>query len=99
MSRAMGAAGMGSLAGASAGPAGVLGGAAVGLAGSLIGDAVGAAVRQSFQPGGGSTQPPQGQPTTYGPGGLRERVVSRPREAEASNRQQRLHNQGSGVTA
>ena len=80
------------------GPAGVLGGAAIGLVGSLVGDAVGGAVRQGFQPGGGSSQQPTGPPTTYGPGGLRERVQAT-RPQEVINRQQHAHNQGGGAPA
>ena len=75
----------------------MLGVSAVGLVGSIIGDAVGGAVRRGFQPGGGSNQQTAGPPTTYGPGGLRERVQTRPQET--INRQQRSHNQGTGAPA
>ena len=95
LTRAAAAAGMGAMEGAEARPAGVLAGSAIGLMGSLIGDAVGGAVRRGFQPGGGSNQQPAGPPTAYGPGGLRERVQSRPQET--INRQQRSHNQGTGA--
>ncbi len=97
MTRAAAAAGMGAMEGAEAGPAGVLAGSAIGLASSLIGDAIGGAVRRGFQPGGGSSQQPAGPPTIYGPGGLRERAQARPQEG--INRQQRLHNQGTGEPA
>jgi len=95
LTRAAAAAGMGAMEGAEAGPAGILAGSAIGLMGSLIGDAVGGAVRRGFQPGGGSNQQPAGPPTAYGPGGLRERVQSRPQET--INRQQHSHNQGTGA--
>ena len=52
-------------------------------------------MRRGFQPGGGSNQQPAGPPTAYGPGGLRERVQSRPQET--INRQQHSHNQGTGA--
>ena len=97
LTRAAAAAGMGAMEGAEAGPAGVLAGSAIGLVGSLVGDAVGGAVRRGFQPGGGSTQQPADPPTTYGPGGMRERVQARPQEN--INRQQRSHNQGGGAPA
>jgi hypothetical protein len=97
LNRVMGAAGIGAAAGAEAGPAGVLGGAAVGAVGSLIGDVVAGAIGRGFEPGGGSTQQPQGPPTIYGPGGLQTRV--QPRTQDTHNRQQRLHNQGTGAAA
>jgi len=97
LTRAAAAAGLGAVAGAEAGPAGVLAGSAIGLIGSVIGDAVGGAVRQGFQPGGGSNQQPTGPPTTYGPAGLRERVRTRPQEV--INRQQHSHNRGTGAPA
>ena len=97
LSRAAAAAGVGALAGAEAGPAGVLGGAAIGAVGSMIGSAVSGAVSRGFEPGGGSSSQPAGPPTTYGPGGLQ--VRGQQRNQEAVNRQQRLHNQGSGTPA
>ena len=95
--RAATAAGVGALAGAEAGPAGVLGGAAIGAVGSMIGSAVSGAVSRGFEPGGGSSSQPAGPPTRYGPGGLQAR--GQQRNQEAVNRQQRLHNQGSGAPA
>jgi hypothetical protein len=97
MSRAAAAAGVGALAGAEAGPAGVLSGAAIGAVGSMISSAVSGAVSRGFEPGGGSSSQPAGPPTTYGPGGLQ--VRGQQRNQEAVNRQQRLHNQGSGAPA
>ena len=97
LSRAAAAAGVGALAGAEAGPAGVLSGAAIGAVGSMIGSAVSGAVSRGFEPGGGSSNQPAGSPTTYGPGGLQ--VRGQQRNQEAVNRQQRLHNQGTGAPA
>ena len=97
MTRAAAAAGVGAAFGAEAGPAGVMGGAALGAMSALIGSSVGEAVRRGFQPGGGSSAQPSGPPTVYGPGGFQSRV--QPRNQEAINRQQRLHNQGTGTPA
>jgi hypothetical protein len=97
LTRAAAAAGIGAAAGAEAGPAGVLGGAAIGAVGSMISSAVSGAVSRGFQPGGGSTAQPAGPPTTYGPGGLQ--VRGQQRNQETVNREQRLHNQGSGAPA
>ena len=66
------------------------------MVGSAISSAVSGAVNRGFEPGGGSSQQPAGPPTTYGPGGLQ---VRQQRNQEAVNRQQRLHNQGSGAPA
>ena len=106
LTRAAAAAGLGAAAGAEAGPAGVLGGAAIGAFGSLLSSTVSGAVSRGFEPGGGSNrpsaaptapQPPMGPPTTYGPGGLQ--VRGQQRSQETVNRQQRLHNQGTGAPA
>ena len=97
LTRAAAAAGMGAAAGAEAGPAGVLSGAAIGAIGSMIGSAVSGAVSRGFEPGGGSNMQPAGPPTTYGPGGLQAR--GQQRNQETVNRQQRLHNQGTGAPA
>ena len=99
LARAATAAGLGATAGAEAGPAGVLGGAAIGAFGSLLSSAVSGAVARGFEPGGGSSSQPAGPPTTYGPGGLQVRMGGQPRNQETVNRQQRLHNQGSGTPA
>ena len=95
MTRAAVAAGMGALGGAEGGPAGALAGAAVGAISSFIGSQVGGAVRRGFEPGGGSSQQPPGP--AVGAGGLQAR--NQPRNQEAINRQQRLHNQGTGAPA
>jgi hypothetical protein len=97
LTRAAAAAGIGAAAGAEAGPAGVLGGAAIGAIGSMISSAVTGAVSRGFEPGGGSNMQPAGPPTSYGPGGLQAR--GQQRNQETVNRQQRLHNQGTGAPA
>jgi hypothetical protein len=65
--------------------------------GSVIGDGVAAAIGRGFEPGGGSNQQPSDPPLSYGLGGLQNRI--QPRTQETVNRQQRLHNEGTGAPA
>lgn len=92
--RAAAASGFGAAAGAEAGPIGILAGGAIGAAGSLISDSIFGLMQ------GGSTEPPPGVPVSFGPGGpgaMRNRMERN--HQESINRQQHLHNQGTGAPA